>query len=277
MAEPMPREEFDRYIRILNDSPDREQVADASITLAASENDDAIARLARALQSGEFLRRLDDTRNPSSDIRNLILVFRALKEHPTQAAGRLCEVLYADAAFGELPARINLLLAALAAVRPTTAEGGEIFRESSQAGYAEVNGPLLLENESPIALQVFEELISGSWVEGYVKVDILHRALLPRRTRLPVLAICARLLDKDLPVEVREGLIETLFDYQSRRWFGPAMTPPKPPPWDSAETEALEFLVALATQVLSGQLSDRLRGPVQSTRDELQGILRSRR
>jgi hypothetical protein len=71
-------------------------------------------------------------------------------------------------------------------------------------------------------------------------------------------------------------LIETLFDYQSRRWFGPAMYPPVPPAWDAASTEALDFLMALGARVLAGELDDRLRAAVNSTRSELEAIRRGR-
>lgn len=269
-------DEINRHVQILNQSRDSAQVAKSAVALASSEDRGAILELARALRRAEFLNRLDNTADPSADIRNLMLVFRALADHPTEATGRLCELIYAQPDFGALPHRINLLLGALAAVRPTSPQGADVFRESSQAGYAEVNAPLLVNNESPLALQVFKEVIEAEWLDGYVKVDMLHRSVLPKRTSLPVLERCAELLDDNLPPDVEEGLIETLFDYQSRLWFGPVMYPPKPPPWDAATTEALHFLVELANRVLSKPLTARLRPPVESTRAELEGILRSR-
>ena len=156
-------------------------------------------------------------------------------------------------------------------------EGAEIFRSTSVDGFAEVNGPLLLQNESPLALKVFEEIITGDWIETYVKVDLLHRSVLPRRTRLPVLRTCAGLLERNVSPEVRPAIIETLFDYESRLWFGPAMYPPEPKPWDSATREALEFMIALATRLLTALPEARSRAPIQSTRDELTAILRNKR
>jgi len=277
MAEPLSPDEIKRHTEILNESRDSDRLAASAIALAASEDQSALLALARVLRHAEFLDRLDNTSDPVTEIRNLTLVFGALAGHATPTSGRLCEMTYAEPEFAELPSRVNLLLGALAAVRPVTPRAADIFRETSADEYAEVNAPLLLKNESPLALQVFDELISGDWVESYVKVDMLHRSVLPRRTRLPVLEVCAALLERDLPPEVRDALIETLFDYESRLWFGPAMNPPKPPPWDTATTEALEFLVALATRLLLGNVSDALREPVQSTREELQSILQSRR
>jgi hypothetical protein len=188
----------------------------------------------------------------------------------------VCVSVYNSEEFRELPVRINLLLGALAAVRPVDEEAAAVFRSSTAEGFAEVNAPLLLKNESPLALQVFEETITGVWVESYVKVDMLHRSVLPVRTRMPVVEMCSRLLAGELPSDVRSAMIETLFDYQSRLWFGPAMYPPEPQPWESASTEVLQFMISLANRILGGEIEARLRGPAQSTRTHLEIILRSR-
>ena len=277
MPEALTPEEIQRHIETVNHSQDRRNAFTAAIALARSEDGEALIALARVLRTQEFLDRLDPPKGEDQSIANISRIFRALAQHPTKATGRLCELIYGVAEFRDLPARINLLLGALAAVRPVSEDGANIFRASSAEGFAEVNGPLLLKNESPLALQVFEEIITGEWVESYVKVDILHRAVLPVRTRLPIIEMCGRLLDRPLPPDVRAALIETLFDYQSRLWFGPAMYPPMPQPWDSADTAALESLIALADRLLSGELETRQRAAVQSTRDELEGIVRSRR
>jgi len=246
MAEPMLPEELDRHMRILNESRDRDALVSLAVMLAASEDSSAVFALAGPLSQREFLARLDDIEDPVSDMDNLIVVFRTLAEHPTPATGHVCEVLFVEPDFRENPSRINLLLVALARVRPTSAEGAEVFRTSSREGYAGVNGPLLVQNESPLALQVFEELIAEDWLVVEMKVDLLHRSVLPKRISLPVLEICAHLLDRDLPSEVKDGILETLFDHQSKRWFGPVLSPPMPPEWELATTDALDLLIALA-------------------------------
>jgi hypothetical protein len=266
MAEPMLPEELERHARILNESDDRGALASSAVALAASEDASAVLVLARHLGQGAFLARLDDVSNPASDMDNLLEVFRALAEHPTPATGRVCEQLYAAPDFRENPSRTNLLLVALAAVRPTTAEGAEIFRASSLDEYAGVNGPLLVQNESPLALQVFEELMALDSLDVETKVDILHQSVLPKRISLPVVRTCANLMDRELPSEVKDGIVETLFDYQSRLWFGPARTPPTPPSWELATTEALDFLIALAAR----------HPAAAATRDQLELIRRGR-
>jgi len=246
MPDPMPPEELDHHMRILRESHDRDALLGAATTLVASEDSSALFALLTPLSDREFLSRLDDTADPSVDMDNLMVVFRELAQHHIPQTERVCEILYREPDFGENPARLNLLLVALAAVRPTSPEAAAVFKTTSLEGYASVNGPLLVQNESPLALQVFEELIAEDGLDVDTKIDLLHRSVLPRRTSLPVVEMCARLLDRALPAEVTDAIVETLFHHHSKRWFGPVMSPPLPPPWDLATTPALELLIALA-------------------------------
>jgi len=264
MSEPIQPEELDRHIGILNVSRDRDALLSSATTLATSGDPSALFALAGPLSEREFLARLDDVEDPASDMDNLMVIFRALAQHSAPNTGRFCEMLFAQPDFRENPSRINLLLVTLASVHPTSTEGAEVFRASNREGYAGVNGPLLVQNESPLALQVFEEMIAEDGLDVDMKVDLLHRSVLPKRTSVPVLEMCARLLDRDLPQEVKDGVVETLFDYQSKRWFGPVMSPPMPPPWQLATTEALDLLIALASRYPSAAATrtelEHLRG-----------------
>lgn len=246
MPEPMPRDELDQHMRILRESRDRQALLSSAVTLVVSEDASAAFALLTPLSERDFLARLDDVGDPTRDMDNLAQLFRVLARNHPPNMGRLCEILYREPDFVELPARLNLLLVALASISPASPEGAEVFRATSREGYASVNGPLLVANESPLALQVFEELIAEEGLDVETKVDLLHRSVLPRRTSLPVIEMCARLLGRGLPQEVEDGIVETLFDHQSKRWFGPALSPPTPPPWDLAANEALDLLIALA-------------------------------
>lgn len=276
MPEALTPVEIQRHIEAVNRSKEPGRIALSATALARSGNRDAILALTNPLRRKEFLDRLDPPKGEDQGIAGLTRIFRALAQNPSTVTAQVCVSVYDSEEFRELPVRINLLLGALAAVRPVNEEAATIFRSSSAEGFAEVNAPLLLNNESPLALQVFEEIITGAWVESYVKVDILHRSVLPVRTRLPVVEMCSRLLAGELPSDIRSATIETLFDYQSRLWFGPAMYPPQPQPWESASTEVLQFMIFLANRVLGVEIEARLRGPVQSTRTRLESILQSR-
>lgn len=278
MAEGMPPEELARHKAVLQDAADVETIVVSAMALAGSEDREALIALTKVLVRPGFLARLEGEEGPRTEqATNLADVMIALKEHPTEFTGRLCERLYGDAGFRELPARVNPLLHALAAVKPVTPRAAELFRETSQVGYAQVNGPILLANGEPPALDLFAELITGSYLEAYEKVEILHRALLPVRHRVPVVQMCIRLTKSGLEETVLAGLVESLFDHRSKEWFGPAMYVPMPPDWNEAPETSLELLSRLGERLLSQSLPPRVLGAVRATREELIAILRRRR
>ena len=236
-------EELRREVRILKESPNSEEVAVAAITVAGAEDAEALSALGELLSSDSGLARLDDLSDPSLDTQHLFDVFRALADRPTDAVGRLCEFLFGVTEFRALPERLNLLLATLSAVEPTTPGGADVFRASIKEGYAEVVGPLLLRNASQASLDVFEELIREDHVEVYVKVDILHRALLPMRYRLPVLVMCGRLLEAELPAECALHSLRRCSTTSRGVSSVPRYAPPTPLAWEFANTDALGLLV----------------------------------
>jgi hypothetical protein len=278
MPEPITPEQLARHLEVLNTSNESAELAASAVALAASEDREALVSLARILRAPGFLARLEGADGQStSDVTNLADVCIALAQHPTEFTGRLCELLYGEPTFQELPARFNALLHALGAVKPVTPRAAEIFRETSAAGFAQVNGPILLANSEPPALAVFAEIITGEWVESYVKVDILHRSLLPVRDRLPIVQMCIRLLTSPLDPEVRAALIETLHDFRSKDWFGPAMYAPEPPDWNHSPDASLELLTRLDEKLLTENLSPYAQSVIRRTREEIATILRSRR
>jgi hypothetical protein len=167
------------------------------------------------------------------------------------AVAALCVSLARNREFVSIPERLNPLLNALAAVQPMSKEGAAIFRESSHSGYFAVNGPLLARNASPPALAVLEELMSDESLDPQDRVDVARRSLLPVRTSAAVVELCARVTASRLVAgPVRLAIVETLFDYQPRQWFGVAMNQPAPPPWSSATEPARTALKSLGKQLL---------------------------
>jgi len=68
----------------------------------------------------------------------------------------------------------------------------------------------------------------------------------PHRTELPVAQMCARLLEKPLEPEVEVAIIESVFDYREREWYGNVRQPPRPGAWDTASSETLRTVLGLA-------------------------------
>jgi hypothetical protein len=243
----------------------------ASVAVASSGNAQAIQKLAARLGTRSFLRRLDPGKKGQPDMDRLLRVFAALAEHPSAATEELCVGLARNAEFLSLPGRLNLLLNALAAVRPTSSGAAAIFRESSHSGYLAVNGPLLARNASPLALVVLEELLSDEAPAVEDRVDVAHRSLLPERTNPAVVEMSARVaVSRVVASRVRIAIAESLFDYQPAQWFGVAMHQPVPPPWSSADQTARTKLKSLGQQLLAQpDAPANLRAAIQKTLAQL--------
>jgi len=268
------------HIKTLDESRDRPSLLAASLALALSEDRDAILRLGRHLREEEFLARLDNVRDPQLNGINLQQIFDALQSHPSPLTGVLCEVLAAQPNYLEDIDRMTALLPALAAVRPMTPSAARIFRATAEAGFYSVNGPLLAENGTPEALQVYEELIRDETVSTANRIDLLHTGVVPRRHLQPIVELCVRLLSSPpvQPPEVQLGVVESLFDYRVREWYGVCRNPPRPTAWNEASTETLELLLSIPPIVRSIlPLPDDLQSAVETAIEEIEAALQERR
>jgi hypothetical protein len=263
------------HLRVLETARDREALERAGRSLASSGEPAALRALGRWLRRPDFLARLDDLHDPPSKTYHLGRVLGALEGHPSAATEALCLQLLQSPDFMSDPDRKVDLLPALGAVRPMSEEGAEAFLQASAEGYASQNLPLLVRNGSPRALVLFEAMVRDRQRDPEVRVADIHTALLPRRTDLQVLRSVERLLAaSDLEEPIAIGLIETVFDYQSRRWFGPARNPPAPPPWSGASPAVAKLVVTLAAKARTRtSLSPALRAAINATTAE---VLRSR-
>lgn len=264
-------------LQTLKASKVREDLEAAAVRVAASGDAAALDRLGQLLSDPAFLARLDDLGNPQSNTTNLSHVLEAMEKNPSKITGRISEFLARDSNFLSDPDRKMFLLPALAAVRPLSPTGEAVFRTANAEGYFNSTGPLLVANGSPRALTLFEEMIADSSKRAVDLVDLLHKSVLAHRTRGPVLATCLRLLARGLEPEVEAGIVETLFDYQEKRWFGVARSAPVPPPWNTAETRVLRSYLDAAKGLRGpGRLSDALQGAIEGTTFEIRDILAAR-
>jgi hypothetical protein len=270
-------DDIDRHLTVLESSRDRDEVQASALALASSGNPAALVVLWRFLPEGEFLARLDDLGNPQLKLSGMSQVLKAMEANPSEVTGRICETLAWDEDFLSEPDRKIFLLPALAAVRPMSRPAEAVFRTANEEGYFNTTGPLLVANGSPRALALFEEMVADSSQRPVDRVDMLHHAVLAHRTEGPVVAACLRLLARGLEPEVEAGVAETLYDYQEKRWFGPARGAPVPPPWNRAETAVLQSLLDAAKGLRGpGRLSDNLQDAIEGTVLEIRDILATR-
>ncbi|MGZ4788533.1 MAG: hypothetical protein ACXWCY_03315 [Burkholderiales bacterium] len=272
------RQRLTESVAVLETSRDRAALQEAATALATTKDPGFLAALENFLSTNDGLARLDNIASPSEKTWHLARVFRALEQHSSGATANLCLRLINEPDFLADDDRKIYLLPALAAVRPMSDAAAEVFRQTNEQGYYNLNVRLLVSNGSPNALALFEEMIRDAAVPAERRVDGLHAAVLPHRTELPVLQSADRLLSGEIEGAVAIGLIETIFDFRSREWFGPSRNPPTPPPWEGASDEALQFVLALAIKVKErASLPPALQQAVNGTVMLVRGVLATRR
>jgi hypothetical protein len=252
---------------VLDRDQDPQRLEAAAIAIAASNDSAAIALLGKHLGERSLLKRLD----PAGGVLHLGRVFRKLAENPSPATAALCVALAKNEEFTAEPSRLNFLLNALAAFRPMSDEAAAVFRDTSQSDYLEVNGPLLAKNASPRALEVLAELFGDEELDAAQRVSIAHWGLLPVRTNADVAAMCARVMKAPkLSHKVQVAILESLYDYQPREWFGKRGVQPVPPLWKSAPAATRQVLTSLGTISLQRtDLPSDLKAAIQRTLSQL--------
>ncbi len=275
MASQDPTEQIAEIVRRLETSDDRDELGAAALELARSDHPEALRRLGELLRKPDFLAKLDDLDAPTEKTLRLRGVMAALAERPSPEVAALCLRLAHEPRFLEDDDRKVFLLEALAAVRPMSAETAEWLRKTNAEGWFAFNAPLLAENASPPALELFESMMVDRDVPAERRIDCLHEALVVRRTRLPILQTAQRILARELEPEISVGLIESLFDFQGRRWFG--LHHPQPPAWRSASSDVLRLALEIAQRVHGrAGISQSLRAAIESTASTLRALLAAR-
>lgn len=270
-------DQIDARLAVLETSRDRAALANAAADLASSSNPAGVIVLGRFLGEPDFLSRLDDLQDPQGRFAGLSQVLRALEGNASEISGRLLEALVLDPDFLAEPDRKMFLLPALAAVRPMSRPAQDAFRAANAEGYVNLNGPLLVRNGTPRAVELFETMVVDASIAPEDRVDMLHRAMVPHRIEGPVVAACERLLQAGLEPEVELGLIESIFDFREKEWFGVARHAPAPPPWSRGENRVLLALQSLGRNLIgSGRLPPGAAQAVERTISEIQTVLDSR-
>jgi hypothetical protein len=258
------KQEFAAQDRVLTASTDRDDLESTATALAKSGKPEAIALLGKHLKDPAFLARLDDLAQPQLKTRRLQRVFAALAANPSPAVASLCLELRESKSFMADDDRRPFLLTASAAVRPMEEATVRLFVESNEAGYFSFNAPLLVANGSPPALGLFKSMILNEDVPAERRVDALHASLPMHRTSPATLDLAGKLLESDPEAALSHAVLESLFDFRGREWFGPHFS--EPPEWKTAPPAAADKARGLARAALKRpDLPGPLRTAIEAT------------
>lgn len=263
-------------VKVLDESGDRVEILEASYALAASADPAALGHLGDRLTQSAFLARLDALDDSHTKTRFLQQVLMAVRD--SEGAGReaLCLRLARSESFTSDNDRLIFVLLVLAAVTPMSEDTVALFRRTNQEGYFAINSPLLTANGSPQALGLFAEMMADGTVDLERRIDCIRTSVLPHRTDSALLGTLGGMLRGDLEEEIALALFDTLFDFRSKEWYGPAIGAPEPPDWWSGSDDVLRYLLGLADLALQKSLSETLRERVKKTSKIINVILETR-
>ncbi len=237
-----------------NALPEMSKELSAVLPLARSASAHDHAALLKMLEDESFLHRLDPPKEQRSHLR-LERVLEALAANPASSAHAVLVSLMGNRAFNKREMHTDFLIRASVALRPPSPAVVKFWDEHSKPldGFTNETAIALIQNGTPEAIALFEKKVrdpaledgdKGSWFIGDV---LLHR------NDEPLLLACERLVSAQLSLQVKSALIDSLFDYQPREWFGDIEIWPIPKPPDRAQASpaARATLERIATYVLT--------------------------
>jgi hypothetical protein len=254
-------------IQTLRSSNDPKELMMATLELARSKADRDHHVLREALHSEIFLGKLDSEEEYEYFVAKRLRVGRiltALSKNEAPGARETIKSLTQNPMFLEEPARVEYLLEATVPFRLPSPDIVRFWQEQSatEEGYATSVVEAVVKNGSPEALRVFEKIMADPVHDEEDKIAWMRSDVLEHRDDLPLLQSCERMLTGDLPEELRQRLIEVLFDYRPGEWFRPAFSY-APPDRDQASPEVKAQLVKLGEIALKLPLRKELRHAVQ--------------
>ncbi len=264
-------------VRILQNSQNPEELEKVAESLASSSNENDLRSLESSFSNKGFLVRLDPSQGQGLEISRFRKVLLVLGRNPNPYSTKVLLAMSEDDQIRKEVDRVDVLLEAAAALKPLPAERIPLFRAFGE-DYFLLKLKLLVDNGSPLAIGELEQeiLTKPSEVEDESVVSLMHRSFVPHRTDESLIRMAEDLLQESISSELRTGLFESFFDFQSRHWYGPVRVPPEPADFNAASTTALRELLKLADMAKNAPISADLKHKVLGSQTTIKRVLEQR-
>ena len=233
-----------------NASPDA--LTTLALMMAASSDGTDQRLLGDALVDAAFLARLDTATDYQQSYHQLRLsqVLQRLSANPRPEARAVLVRLTTNPTFGGHVLRLQLLIRALAHVRPAEPSFVDFWTRASVP-----NHPLAYDvvdalafNQSEPALALLVSLLTDVGHTEDMRRAWLRQLILPRRNDAPLLLACEQVLARNPSPAIQVALAESLFDYRPEWYVGDL--PPTPPVPGSMTPPARRIRARLAEACL---------------------------
>jgi hypothetical protein len=226
---------------------------------ARSRAESDLAQLERALCSPTQLLQLntaeDYSQLPATKL-TADRILRSLARNPEPAAGKIIGLLCTNEVFLAEPARVECLLGILPSVRPLPEPALALLRQSTfpDSDHLDMAVRALVEIGEKPALAILAEQVLNPGQDPEAVRGWLRDPVLRHRYDRPVLEMCLNLLsDPRFDPDLKNSLVEVLFDYRPKEWYVPSQADagglPKPPSLRSASRASRELLEQIGVRI----------------------------
>lgn len=222
---------------------------------AASKSPDDLREVRRALTSGPDLLQLN-TAQEYADLPPEKLALQAiltrLSGNPSPAAVEAVVSLCDNQPFLAEQSRLECLLLTLPKVRPFPEKAVPLLRKSAEPGSDSLELAIraLFEIGEKSTLDIFASQVLSGQQDTVLIQAWLRDPLLRHRREPAVLQMSLDLLQQPkLDVELKNSLVEALYDYRPADWYSGETPPPKPPASKKLSAEADGLLKKIAAVI----------------------------
>jgi hypothetical protein len=207
-------------------STDPKALVHAAQVLASSDDSADHQALGAALLDADFLSRLDDDAAYDGPINRLRVarVLRTLAKHLDADRSAILVQLTSDPVFLQQDLRIDLLIKACAALRPSPPEVVSFWDAHClpDDGFSNLTIAAAVANGSQPALDLFVAKLLDPAHDETDKLEWLRQDVLPHRQDLGVVRAGREALARGLSPPLDLALVQVFFDYNPEEWYRPA-------------------------------------------------------
>lgn len=241
-------------------------LAEQAIAVARGTDVDKHRQLRDQLQDQAYLMQLntadDYLRVPPHQLQ-LHFILEALAGNAADQAVQTLDALAASPQYQESGVFREMLLQASGLMKSAPDNIKSLWQAQlgPEAEELDLTIAMLVENGSPEAIGLLEQtLLKNKYEHDYV-IAWMQDAFLRHRQDLYLLEACERLLaSAQWPLDLKNALVEVLFDYRPSYWYPmQEAPPPKPPARESLDKLARIRLLSIAELAMNKGYMDKAR------------------
>ncbi len=202
-------------------------------------------------------------------------LIQALMDRGDAPAQKVLSQLTLAPAWADQDARIELLVQALATVRPATPDSIAFWDKYSQPedGFANLTIDACITNGSAPAIDLVGRKLIDSKHSVEERSGWLYASAVPHRNDETLLAMLDALMGSPVDAEIKAVIVDVIFDHRPEEWYS-IHTQVFPPPRSELSAESAAIVLRLADRLLqSDTLTDQQREAVVASKKQIEDML----